>query len=715
MAETLSARSDRLQKVHERALKRFDAIWLVQQDGRQESLDDRRFATIRGAQWDEQWGAQFENAPRIEINKTNKELVRIFSDYRANRISVDFRPDDDATDDETAETLNGLYRADEHECDAQETYDAAFDEGVSGGMGAARVRAYYEDDGDPDNDYQRICFEPITDADQRVFFDLDAKRQDKKDARFCFVLTGISRATFEEEYADNVPADFALVPVTSYEWFKPDVVTIGEYYEVTDEKTKKVTLVHPVIREDKVFFDPDPEVLKDLETQGWRVEKTRIVKKPKVTKYTMTGEQVISEERIPGGNIPIVPFYAKRWMVEGIERFAGHVRYVKDAQRVLNAEVSQLTEIAGSSPLEKPIFDPEQVAGYEQRWAESGIKRLPYDIARALRNENGDVVQAGPVGRTTPPQVPQPLVTLIDLTGKAVDDLLGANDQPEQVPANTSAEAIHLVNTRADSRTFIYLDNFSKFMRRVGEVWLGFASELYIEEDREMDTLDEQGGRSSVQIAQPALNDNGKMSLLNDFSNGKFKVFSDVGPSSQSRKDATVKNLTGMAAVAEDPQIKNVLLQSALMNMDGEGISDVQRWMRMSLIRMGVVTPTDEEKQQLAEEAQTAQQQPPSPEQAIADAKAADLAASADQRKADTALKIAQAQAVGGPDAVPDTPTGLQHVKDLADIGKTVAEARNLETKTAHMPQELAIEAANANTKRIQANKSMASNIRSVA
>ena len=700
------SKADRWKAVHERALKRFDAIWLVQQEERKECLDDRRFATIRGAQWDEQWGAQFENAPRLEINKTHKELVRIFSDYRSNRISVDFRPDDDATDDKTAENLNGLYRADEHESDAQEAYDTAFDEGVGGGMGAARVRACYEDEGDPDNDYQRIYFEPITDADQRVFFDLDSKRQDKKDARFGFCLTGMSPDSFADQYPGAAGSDFAEPIIQSgYEWFKPEVYTIAEYYEVTDQKAQKLFLVHPVIAEEKTLIDPEQEVLDDLEAQGWKVDRTRTIKTKRVTKYIISGAEVLSEERIPGGNIPIVPFYAKRWVIENIERCAGHTRYAKDPQRAYNAEVSQLAEVAASSPFEKPIFDPEQVAGLENRWAESGIQRLPFDLARALRNEDGTIAAMGPIGKTTPPQVPAALAALIELAGKDVDDLLGADDQPEAVPANTSAEAIQLANTRADSKTFIYLDNFSKFMRRMGEVWLGFASELYIEEGRSMDAMDDQGGRQSIKLAEPALAQDGSQTLLNDFTNGKFKVFVDVGPSSQSRKDATVKSLVGMASALPEGPLKEILVQAALMNMDGEGIDDVKQWIRKQLIQQGVVQPTDEEKQELMQQAQAAQQQPPSAEDQLAQAKTKQLLA-------DAGLKVAQANAIGGPDAVPDTPTGLTHVKTLADIGKTAAETENLRQQTALEPAKLSIEAINAHTNRVKAAQQ---NLRSTA
>jgi hypothetical protein len=698
------------EQLHARALKRFDAIWNVQQFERRECLEDRRFATIRGAQWDDEWSSQFENAPRLEINKTHKEIVRIFSDYRSNRIGVEFRPDDDATDDKTAESLNGLYRADEQEYDAQEAYDTAFDEGVGGGMGAWRLRAMYEDDSDPDNDYQRICFEPITDADMRVFFDGDSRRQDKKDAKFCFVLNGMSPDAFEEQYPDAIPANFAMLPATTYEWFRPELYTVAEYYEVEQRKSKKVTLSHPVITEPKVLFDPSSETLKGLEVQGWKVERTRIVKRPKIIKYIITGNEVLSEETIAGANIPIIPFYAKRWVIDNIERCAGHTRYAKDPQRAYNAEISQLAEIAGISPFEKPIFDPEQIAGLEADWAEGNVRRAPFALARVLRNEDGSIAQAGQIGTVSPPQVPAALAAMVELAGKDVDDLLGANDQPEQVPANTSAEAIQLVNTRSDAKTFIYLDNFSKAMKRSGEVWLGMAAELYVEEDRTMDALDDQGGRQSVSLHQPAVSSGAQVSL-NDFANGKFKVFVDVGPSSQSRKDATVKSLIGMAQATSDQGLQTVLTQVALMNMDGEGIDDVQKWIRMNLIKQGVVQPTDEEKQELAQQMQAAQQQP-DPQVELAAAKTADLQASALQRHADAALKIEQAKAVDGGPQVPEPPDGLEQAHKVVQIRKDAAQAQNIETDTAHMPQKLAIEAANARAKLVQAARS---NIRGTA
>jgi hypothetical protein len=51
----------------------------------------------------------------------------------------------------------------------------------------------------------------------------------------------------------------------------------------------------------------------------------------------------------------------------------------------------------------------------------------------------------------------------------------------------------------------------------------------------------------------------------------------------------------------------------AMMNMEGEGISDVREYFRKQLVRLGVLKPTEEEAQEM--QAMQAQAQQPTPEQ----------------------------------------------------------------------------------------------------
>jgi hypothetical protein len=197
------SKADRWADVHAEAMREFDDVQAACRDERMQCLSDRRFYSISGAQWEDSLGEQFANKPRFEFNMVHLAVIRIFNEYRNNRITVDFTSKDGSPNDELADTCAGLYRADEKACTADEAYDNAFEEGVGGGFAAWRVRAAYEDEDDDDNEQQRVCIEPIFDADSCVFFDLNAKRQDKSDATKCWVLTAWTRTAYEDEYGDT--------------------------------------------------------------------------------------------------------------------------------------------------------------------------------------------------------------------------------------------------------------------------------------------------------------------------------------------------------------------------------------------------------------------------------------------------------------------------------------------------------------------------------
>jgi hypothetical protein len=60
--------------------------------------------------------------------------------------------------------MNGMFRADAYNSKAQQVFDNAFEEAIQGGWGAWRLINRREDESDPDDDKQRICFEIIPDA-----------------------------------------------------------------------------------------------------------------------------------------------------------------------------------------------------------------------------------------------------------------------------------------------------------------------------------------------------------------------------------------------------------------------------------------------------------------------------------------------------------------------------------------------------------------------
>jgi hypothetical protein len=101
-----------------------------------------------------------------------------------------------------------------------------------------------------------------------------------------------------------------------------------------------------------------------------------------------------------------------------------------------------------------------------------------------------------------------------------------------------------------------------------------------------------------------------------------------------SRRNATVQSLIGMLQITTDPETASVLQSMAIMNMEGEGISDVRDFFRQKLVKIGALEPTEEEAAEMAAAKQTK-----SPEDMALEGMAEEAQAKAVKARADV-LKV---------------------------------------------------------------------------
>jgi hypothetical protein len=79
----------------------------------------------------------------------------------------------------------------------------------------------------------------------------------------------------------------------------------------------------------------------------------------------------------------------------------------------------------------------------------------------------------GPIGKIEPPQLGPVTAALLQI---ANTDLTEDMDDPDQVKANTSEEAMNVAATRVDAKSGIYLDNMRQSVQREGEIYLSMAA-----------------------------------------------------------------------------------------------------------------------------------------------------------------------------------------------------------------------------------------------
>jgi Phage P22-like portal protein len=597
--------------VHDRAIKRFEQTYKASQEARLLCVADRRFVNKRGAMWGGPEAKLFDSKPRFEFNKIYGAISRAVSEYRNNRVTVSFTPPDDADKQmvELAEQMNSYFRECEHASSGQDAFDNGFEEAYTGGIGGWRLVPCYEDEDDEENEHQTIRLESIPEADQRLFLDNGALREDKSDGKWGFLLTPLSEENYTDEYGDDMASfERGRFDAEVFDWRADDVVWVAEYFEV-EEKRRKVQMWVSITGEEQRHnvktLEEDPGIAARLTALGWKMSYERTLKEKCVRKYIINGAEVLEDcGLIPGPNIPLVQTNGRRTVIDGVEHLMGEVRLSMDAQRLKNMQLSKLAEISALSAVEKPYFTPSQVKGHEKAHSEDSVNNAPYLLLNPVIDPiTGAMLPAQPIAYTKPPQVPQALAALLQMTDMDMADILGRPQEADKLVSNISGEAVDMIQTRVDAKTFVYTSNHAKALKRTGVIFLGMVKALLTEEGRKVKGIGKSGeSKVFTLFKQSADVDTKAVTMSGDTTKAdKLECVVDVGPSSTSKRASTVRALTGMIGVTQDPETLKILNSAVMLNMEGEGLEDMRPYFRKQLVQMGALEPNEEEKIAMAQ------------------------------------------------------------------------------------------------------------------
>lgn len=693
----------------EDVLTDFDRAWSANVEQADKSIEDQQFIDVDGAQWVGSCGKQFKNRPKLEFDKISMEINRIIGENNANPISVKFIPDDDEAEQALADILQDRYRSDIRKSNGQEATDNAFSEATKGGFGAFRLSAQFENELDPDHNKQFVSFDPILSASSVVLWDEDAKQADKSDAKQCWVLHELSTNKFNTEYPNKAPwKSGSLVPGDySFDWYGKDVTYIAEYYEKVEKKRQRLVFERPDGSRLKVFKDEMDDQI-ELEVSFYEQVAVEKVKTFIIEKALLSGDSVLEKaERIPGMFIPIIPQYGYRAYIKGKEYYMGQVRKQRDRQTFYNMAVSNLAEIMTESQREKDIFAPEQLPpNLMKMWADDNIENYPVKLANPLKNPDGSIIAAGPVGKTSAPQIPPALVGALGMINQDFTEELGSGQVT--TPANTSGAAIQQVNERADMSYFILTHNARKAQKHAGRVYMSMAKELY-GLNRNIRTVSEDGSQSSVEMQKQSFDQTGMPIIENDITRGSFEVIAESGPSFSSKKQAERDTLLGMMQATDSTNPMFPLLYSQMMQaMDGEGSATIRKVARYNELQMllsispSLVEPKNDEEMAYVQQLIQQMQQPPKPdplmEIAMIEAESKNITAQSSMIKAQNDQANTQLSAIDTQSqaALREAQTVETFAKAQEISQKSSRESMRLVTDIRTSQQKSALELANA-------------------
>jgi len=576
------------------ALKRFKKCEIWEATARRRWLEDEKFvngdsdnlyqwpeATLMGRGYGS--GDNSEQRPCLTINKTRQHVLQIINDARQNKTAIKFRPVGNGATFEAAQVLEGIVRHIEYISNAQQAYGTATRHQVQSGLGFLRVMTDYAG---PDTFEQEIFIRRVANP-LSVYTDPDIQEADGSDMRFGFVFESVPTDEFEAQHPDF--KDIGSSALDNFDgWITEDRVRVCEYFRRTDKRDRLIayrdaeTGEVKQLRESKV-----PDVVKPFlkEIIAHPDTQVREVMDHKVEWFKIAGDKIIARRDWPGSYVPIVIVPGETTVIDGELDRKGHVRALKDPQRIYNYNASAQVEF-GALQNKIPYIAPVQaIEGYEDYWRTANttnLSILPYNG----RDDDGNSIER-PM-RQEPPRAAEAYQA--GLTNSANDMMLvsGQYQADFGAPSNErSGKAIEQRQRQGATATYHYIDHFAMSLRFTGKIILDLIPKVY-DTQRVIKIMAEDGSDSDVLLdpkaAQAFLEkqeqnaDTAKQVIFNP-NVGRYDVVSDVGPDYASRRQEAFNALSQIAQTDNGlmPLIGDLLFKSADFQYADEIAERLQR------------------------------------------------------------------------------------------------------------------------------------------
>jgi len=598
--------------------EKHDKAYEAGQVTRERAADDMVFYYI--TQWDDSILAESQLSYRGEFNLLKKAGRKIVADLAMNKVQVDFEPTD-GTRKDSAELVDGVYRASDNHNTSIESYEMAKNESVVCGVGAWELYTVYKEMRGS-NDKQVIRRRPLWEANNNVYWDPNAKRIDKSDARYVSILTAYSEEgylDFVEETTGKRPEHFDAesfkFPEQSYafpwlggEGAKVYVVTL--YYR-TKVKDNMITLIDPFQREKTVYESELETVMDELLDQGYSIVAEKEITRYRVHKYIASGAKILSSDLIAGTHIPVVPVYGEYAYVEGEVHYEGVTRLAKDPQRLRNFQGSYLADITARGPTRKPIFFKEQIAGHEYMYETSGIDNRFNYLLQNRTTIAGEDLPIGPIAEMPDQTIPEALLASIEFSKMAIEDVATPGTPQNITDPETSGRAIYAVQAQIELQSVVYQSHFKHAKRRDAEIYADILSTILDTPSEEQVELSD-GTKEVMQVMQSVLDEEtGEPVVIHDLTDSYFNVTSRIGPDYGSQKEQTIDRIEKMILLmAPGDPVRQALQLKQLALMDGVDFDDIRDYARKQLIITGIKKPETDEERKMLEDAAKQKKEP---------------------------------------------------------------------------------------------------------
>lgn len=559
-------------------------------DMRELSREEDRFCLDKDGQWQDSVVTAMGNRPRFTFDKTNALLDDIMSEVEGMDFGIRVRPAGGGATKELAETYAGMIRFIENQSDAATVYRQATKRIARRGVDFIRLATDWQGEAFE----QDIFIQSIPDSINRVWLGYHEK-QDGSDATEAWQIKAMPQDEFEETYGRkciNIDTDSTKAEMADN---GSEIATFLEYLCV---KPSKKTIV---LMSDGKTYDlaKAEQVLDELAAKGVTEVRRRKVDCYKVYSRFLDGSDWLTKEmETVWHGLPIVPVYANFEISDGVITYSSLTRRIMDAQRVYNYARSREIEEGALAPRKKLLMTAKQASSKltQRQLSEMNTSADPVLIYTAD-------TEAPPPFETSGAQINPSLTNTAQGANQDMAEQSGVySAQQAANPRYQSGYAIEQMISKGDAKTNKWLNSTAIAVRRIAQLIIEAIPKVY-DSKRQVRVMGNDGAEEMLTINEEVLDvQTGQLVTLNDLSQGKYDVVTELGEAFKSKRQESAKRLIEMAAI--DPTLLQDAADIVYGALDFSDSDAIKERRRLTMLKAGMIPDTQmtEEEKQMADD-----------------------------------------------------------------------------------------------------------------
>jgi len=594
-------------------------------DMREIARECEHFAYKRDGQWEPAVVSRFSDMPRYTFDQVTPIVDSVCGEIDQMEFACRAIPAGGGANEETAETMDGLFRHIQNISDAASIYRQALRQTVVTGQSGWRLRSEYVNDESFDQD---IIIELIPNFNDRVWFDPASEKQDRSDAEWAIVLHAMPCEKYEEIFGeDHGYSSVGDNKITTVYTKKPEQVIVGEYLYKKYNNRALVLMSNGAVYPDDEDFKAISDELAQL---GVTEVKRRSRKDAAVCTRFFNGAEWLGESKeTVFSMVPVVPVYGDFLISENKAIWRGKVANIIDPCRVYNYVRSREIAEGALAPRAKYWMTAEQAKGHEAELGTLNTNQDPVQLYNHVDSQMPPQQQGGAVINQGLDVIAQAMSQDIQRAASTFDANVGAN------PNVQSGKALQQLQNKGDIGTVKFIKALEIAIRQTALIMAQAVKKVY-DTPREQRIIKPDGSTDRVKLQEVIVDQQTMQPVtLNDLTKGSYDFICSAGKGFQNRQQETIETMLSMGQY--DPTILQVGKDIMLKSLNSPDMDILADRVRAQMVQQGQIPQSELTDQELAEQQQKAQQPPP-PDPSM-------MAAQANMKLADAEIMKAQNQA----------------------------------------------------------------------